>query len=693
MAKNLIIVESPAKAKTIEKFLGKEFEVAACGGHVRDLPEKRLGVDIKNNFEPTYSILKGKKPIIENLKKKTAASKKVLLATDPDREGEAICWHLDEVLNLKKDTPHRIEFNEITQKAVSAAVGSPRVIDLSLVNAQQARRILDRLVGYKLSPLLWKKVRSGLSAGRVQSVALRLLVERDDEIKKFKSQEYWTIEVELYPSKLSKKKENIFTAELVGLKENREKINLPNDVAAQKIVTELQKYRFFVKSVEIKDKKRNPAPPFITSTMQQEASSKLFFSPQKTMRLAQQLYEGVSIGEERVGLITYIRTDSVRVAAEALDEVRQYVRKNFGPEFLPDKPVFYQSKKSSQDAHEAIRPTSVFRHSEAVKKHLTPEQFKLYQLIWVRFVTSQMLPAVFLQTSVNIEAGPYLLRASGAQIKFEGFLKIQKEFEEKKSLPRLASADELSPINFNPIQHFTEPLPRFSEASLIKVLEEYGIGRPSTYAPIISTLLGRGYVEKNGRVLVPTELGIMTNYALVKSFPHLINVEFTALMEDQLDEIAAGRLARLKLLRDFYNNFEKELNEANEKMPKLKIARPTNEICEKCGKPMVIRAGRFGEFMACSDFPRCRFTKKIIKEIGVACPECGGSLIERKSRRGQIFYGCLNYPRCKFASWAKPVAEPCPNCGGLLVEKFVKKQLMRECLKCKMQKVVETSSA
>lgn len=695
MKKNLVIVESPAKAKTIEKFLGKDFNVAACGGHIRDLPEKRLGVEVKEDFKPTYVIVKGKKPIVENLKKNVAAAEKVFLAADPDREGEAICWHLEEILNLKKTEPHRIVFYEITQRAVSNAVASPRSIDLNLVDAQQARRIIDRLVGYKLSPLLWKKVRQGLSAGRVQSVALRILAEREEAISQFKSQEYWTVEVDLYPARLSKKKENIFRGALAGFKDRTEKINLPNEPAAGKIISELKKQTFIIQNVEVKDKKRNPAPPFITSSLQQEASNRLGYNPRKTMRVAQQLYEGVNIGEERVGLITYMRTDSFRVADEALREVREYIEQKIGAEFLPEQPNYYQAKKTSQEAHEAIRPTSVFRHPESIRKYLTTEQAKLYQLIWSRFVTSQMLPAVFIQTLVTIEAGPYLLRASGQKLKFEGFLKIRRENdneENQKNLPELKAAEELKPVEFIPGQHFTEPPPRYSEAGLIKVLEENGIGRPSTYAPIVATLLERGYVEKKGRTLFPTELGMLTNKALVASFPQLINIEFTARMEDSLDEIAAGSLSRLKLLADFYQSFEKELALADEKMPRLKVTKPTNEICEKCGQPLVIKSGRFGEFLACSGFPKCRYTRNIIKEIGVACPECGQPMVERKSRRGKVFYGCKNYPQCKFASWYKPVAEKCQSCGGMLVEKMKKNELLRECLKCKITQKVEATN-
>jgi DNA topoisomerase-1 len=683
--KNLVIVESPAKARTLEKFLGADFGVEACGGHIRDLPAKRLGVDVENNFQPTYEIIKGKSKIIKDLKSAAASAKKIFLAPDPDREGEAIAWHLAYLLG-GDGRIKRIEFNEITREAVQEAVKHPRMIDLQRVNAQQARRILDRLVGYKLSPLLWKKVRKGLSAGRVQSVTVRLICERESAILDFKPQEYWSVLANL----IKTDQDQSFKAKY------QSKNIIPEEKSAQKIVSECENADFIVSTVSKKETKRNPAPPFITSTLQQEAAHKLNFSARKTMTVAQQLYEGVEIkGEGHVGLITYMRTDSVRIAKEAISEVRKYIGAHFGQKFLPEHPHFYRTKKSAQDAHESIRPARIVREPRAIKDSLSAEQYKLYQLIWNRFTACQMAPAILDQTVIDIAAGKHAFRATGSIIKFKGFLELYSESRDEKEeeagiLPQVSVGEKLKLINLEPKQHFTEPPPRYSEASLIKELEEKGIGRPSTYAPIIGTIVDRGYVTLENRVFHPTELGTSVNELLIKHFPTIMDLKFTAKMEDELDDIVAGKLDYIKVLSEFYQPFEQALSLAHVKMEKIKKEVMTEEKCPKCGKPLVIRAGRFGEFMACSGYPQCKFTKPLIKSLNVKCPRegCGGEILIRRTRKGKIFYSCSNWPKCKVAFWDKPTGEKCPKCGSLLLEKKLKNKNLIKCSKkdCDFQK-------
>lgn len=696
MAKNkskdtLVIVESPAKAKTISKFLGKGYRVEASMGHVIDLPKSKMGIDIDNNFEPQYITIRGKGKILNKLKKEVKNSGDVLLATDLDREGEAISWHLYRALDLDKENV-RIEFNEITKTAIQKALKEARPINKNLVDAQQARRLLDRLVGYKLSPLLWTKVRKGLSAGRVQTVAVKIICEREREIENFVKEEYWTITVEFEHNG------EVFTADLQRI--DGKKLKISNEAEALKIVEDLKKSTFVVKKVKERDRKRNPLPPFTTSTLQQRASNVLNFSANQTMYIAQQLYEGIDIGEEgTVGLISYIRTDSTRISDEAAAGARNYIKNNFGEQYLPEKGRKYSRSKSAQDAHEAIRPTSVDRHPELIKKYLTPEQYKLYDLIWRRFVASQMSPAVYRILTVNIQAGEkYLFRATGSQIVFPGFLVVTNEKErEDVILPDIAEGDILAAGKYDPQQHFTQPPPRFTEASLVKTLEEEGIGRPSTYAPIISTIISRGYVEKEGKQLVPTKLGFIVVDLLSEYFPDVIDVEFTAQMEKRLDNIEEGNEDWKKVLADFYYPFAAKLEEAREKMERVELAsETTEEKCEKCGRPMVIKYGRYGKFLACSGYPECKNTKPFLIKTGVSCPECKeGELIQRKTRRGRIFYGCSKYPDCDFTSWNKPVDKPCPRCEGLMVEKKNKgKGLVYSCIneECGYEESVEANN-
>ncbi|OGC03363.1 DNA topoisomerase I [candidate division WOR-1 bacterium RIFOXYA12_FULL_43_27] len=666
--KNLVIVESPAKAKTLEKFLGEGYKVLACGGHVRDLPASRLGVDVEKNFQPTYITIKGKTKIIKGLKEQADKATTIFLAPDPDREGEAIAWHLKYLLENEAKIK-RIEFHEITKEAVQYAVAHPRKIDQPRVDAQQGRRILDRLVGYKLSPLLWQKVRKGLSAGRVQSIAVRIICEREKEIQDFKAQEYWSL------TALLNKQGHPFSARLVT------KEDLPPKGLVDKAFNDCKDAKFIVKKIVQKEQKRNPSPPFITSTLQQDASRKLGFSARKTMTLAQQLYEGIEIkGEGSVGLITYMRTDSVRIAASALEEVRGYISKTFGADFLPEKARTFKTKKSAQDAHEAIRPTYVAKNPEAVADSLDAEQLKLYTLIWKRFVASQMAHAVLDKTAVDIDSAHHLFKANGSVVKFNGFMELYSEADppageagdKEETLPVLVEGEEVGLKELLPKQHFTEPLPRYNEASLIKELEAKGIGRPSTYAPIMHTIEDRGYVRREGRVFFPTELGIVTNGLLVKHFPRIMDIQFTAHMEDELDEIVAGKMKYPDVLKEFYDPFAEDLDLAYKNMEKVKKEVMTDEICPTCGKNLVIRSGRFGEFYACSGFPECRFTKALLKSIGIKCPKCGGEIVVRRSRRGKVFYGCGNYPKCTEAYWYKPTGKTCPTCGNMLLVKTLK---------------------
>jgi len=666
----LVIVESPAKARTISKFLGKGYKVEASMGHVIDLPKSKIGIDIDNNFEPQYITIRGKGKILNKLKSELKNSDEVLLATDPDREGEAISWHLYRALKLDKENV-RIEFNEITKTAVQKALKEARPINKNLVDAQQARRLLDRLVGYKLSPLLWTKVRKGLSAGRVQTVAVKIICEREREIKSFVPEEYWTITVEF------EKNGERFTAALLRI--NGKKVKISNEKDALKIVEELKNASFVVRKVKERDRRRNPLPPFTTSTLQQRAANTLNFPANKTMMIAQQLYEGIDIGAEgTVGLISYMRTDSTRVSEEAVNNARNYIRNEFGDKYVPEKARNYSRSRGSQDAHEAIRPTSVDRHPEKIKKYLSADQYKLYDLIWRRFVASQMSPAIYRVLTINIEAGEkYLFRAIGSQIVFPGFLQIYNGNErEDVLLPELVEGDSLPVKDYKPEQHFTQAPPRFTEASLVKTLEEEGIGRPSTYAPIISTIISRGYVERDGKQLVPTELGFIVVDLLSEYFPDVTDVEFTAQLEKRLDSIEEAEVDWKKVLADFYYPFADRLEEAREKMERVELASEvTDETCDKCGRPMVIKFGRYGKFLACSGYPECRNTKPFLIKTGVKCPSCkDGDLIQRKTKRGRIFYGCTNYPECDFTSWNKPVEKSCPKCMGLMVEKSNKEK-------------------
>lgn len=670
MSKNLVIVESPTKSKTIEKFLGKNYTVKASMGHLRDLPKSTFGVDVDNDFTPKYINIRGKGDLIKELKNEAKKADKVYLATDPDREGEAISWHLAHILGIEENKACRIEFHEITSAAVKDAIKHPRVLDMDMVDAQQARRILDRIVGYQLSPLLWRKIRKGLSAGRVQSVAVKIVADRDKEIEEFVPQEYWTLAVKLR----EQPKAPIFEAELT--KYQGKKIELHNAEEARAVEQFLgdKNTAYIVSKAERKERKRHPVPPFTTSNLQQEANKKLNFSAKKTMMVAQQLYEGVSLGKASVGLITYMRTDSVRLADVAIDEIRDYITNNLGAEYCSPKANHYSAKKNAQDAHEAIRPTSVLRTPEEVARHLTVDQLKLYTLIWKRAVASQMSDAVYDITTLTIDAGDYQLRASGSILKFKGFLALNTKAadeEKDKSVPYIAPATKLVLHKVLPAeQHFTEPPAHFNEATLIKELEDKGIGRPSTYAPTIVTILNRGYVVKEGKKLLVTELGRNTIAMLTEYFKGLINIPFSAELETQLDEIAEHKLSKEQVLHTFYTPFAKDLERANIEMPHVEMPVEVTDIpCEKCGRMMVVKEGRFGKFLACPGFPDCRNTKPILKKIGVKCPVChNGEVIERKTKTGKLFYGCEHYPECTFTSWDKPLNEICPKCGGILSE-------------------------
>jgi DNA topoisomerase-1 len=676
VGKSLVIVESPAKAKTISRFLGRNYTVKASVGHVRDLPKSQLGVDVENGFQPRYITIRGKGPVLKELRDAAKKADRILFATDPDREGEAISWHLADALKVDGQSPCRVEFNEITERAVKSAIKQPRPINQDLVDAQQARRVLDRLVGYKLSPLLWAKVRRGLSAGRVQSVAVRLICEREAEIDAFEPQEYWSIEAELQPAGQADRDKDVFSAKLHNVKGKKVKIN--NQAEAEAIVEALRSLSFAVQSVERRERRRNPAPPFTTSSLQQEASRRLGFAARRTMRVAQQLYEGLEVGAAgTVGLITYIRTDSVRIAPEAQADARQTIQELFGKEYLPAKPPAYKSRAGAQAAHEAVRPTSMERRPEDVKPFLTRDQYRLYRLIWERFIASQMAPAILDTVTVQVQAGDYVFRASGSTIKFPGFMALYKEKgdnaedadEQAGMLPELKEGEELTLLQLIPNQHFTQPPPRYSEAMLVKTLEELGIGRPSTYAQIIDTITRRGYVELVDKRFVPTELGIIVVDLLKQHFPNIIDVEFTATMEGQLDRIEEGKENWEKVLAAFWRPFSEELKQAEAHMEEVEIEdEETDEVCEKCGRNMVIKQGRYGRFLACPGFPECRNTKPLLKEIGVACPKCGsGQIVERRTRRGRTFYGCSSYPECDFTSWQRPAGKDCPQCGQFMV--------------------------
>lgn len=707
--KNLVIVESPAKASTIRQYLGRNFEIKASVGHIRDLPKSRLGIDVEDGFKLKYITIKGKAGVVKELKSAAKKADVIYLAPDPDREGEAIAQHISDVISTDKKV-YRVSFNEITKKAVRAALDNPHEIDIKKVHAQQARRALDRLVGYKISPLLWSKIRNGLSAGRVQSVAMRLLTEREKEIEAFKPKEYWSVKCRLKPEG-----RDSFEAKLHHI--DGKKFEIDNDADAQKAVADIKQEALIVASLIVKDKKRNPSPPFITSTMQQAASVRLRFAASRTMRVAQRLYEGMEIsGKEKTGLITYMRTDSTRVADEALDDVRKYLAEEVGADFLPEKPNVYKSKKSAQDAHEAVRPTSVARTPESMEKFLAKDEFRLYSLIWKRFVASQTTPAVITTTTADTAAGRYTLRGTGSRVKFEGFLKIYRDETESAKepeniIPQMEEGEKPGLEEITPNQHFTQPPPRYSEATLIRELEEKGIGRPSTYAAIMGTIQNRDYAESIERKLHPTKLGRLITEKLVEHFPEILDVKFTAQMEEKLDAVEEGSKDWKKLLEEFYAPFASALEAAEKNMESMKEDTKTDEVCDKCGSEMIIKFGRFGRFMACSKYPECKNTRQISKDgttqaepektgdkcpscdsdmvlrsgrfgkfiacskypdckttkpvtMGIKCPKkCGGELVERRTKKRRIFYGCANYPKCDFVSWEKPVNEACPKCS------------------------------
>lgn len=666
MAKSLVIVESPAKAKTIEKFLGKShYTVKASVGHVRDLPKSQLGVDIENNFEPKYINIRGKGDVIKELKKEAKKAKKVYLATDPDREGEAISWHLSYILNIDEEEKCRIEFNEITKDAIKKAIKSPRNINLNLVDAQQARRVLDRLLGYQISPILWQKVRKGLSAGRVQSVTTKLICEREEEIKAFEPKEYWSIELIA-----SNKEENNLTLKFYG--KDNEKIELENEEQVKEILKTIENGSLVVTKIESRSRRKSAPKPYTTSVLQQDAANKLYFTTKKTMMVAQELYEGIDVkGEGTVGLISYIRTDSKRISEEAREKAKGYIIESIGENYYKDHAKDSKGKKEKkvQDAHEAIRPTSVDRTPDSIKDSLSKEQYKLYNLIWRRFVASQMEDSVFDVLNVECKIEDLIFKATGSKLKFDGYTKIYNFTErEDKILPSLDEGEILKIQEYNPQQHFTSPPPRYTEASLVKTLEELGIGRPSTYAPTITTILNREYVEKDGASLVPTELGIIVTKILDENFQKFMEVDFTADMESQLDQIEEGNVEWKKVVEEFYSPLAEAIRVAIEKIEKVNMDEETDEICELCGSNMVIKYGRFGKFMACKNYPECKNTKPIVSKIGVKCPKCKeGDIIMRKSKKKKVFYGCSNYPDCDFVAWNKPVEEPCEVCGSYML--------------------------
>jgi DNA topoisomerase-1 len=687
MANYLIIVESPAKSKTIKKFLGNNYKVVASMGHIRDLPKSQLGVDIENDFEPKYINIRGKAALINELKKEAKAAKKVYLATDPDREGEAISWHLAYLLDIPSKKIQRITFNEITESAVKSAIENPREIDMNLVDAQQARRVLDRIVGYKISPLLWKNVKKGLSAGRVQSVALEMVVKREEEIEKFVPEEYWSIIAKLSDAKSKK----TFDAKFYGTLEK--KLDITSKAQVDKILKDIKDAKYTVTSINPGEKKRNPAPPFITSTLQQEASRKYGFGTSKTMMIAQQLYEGLEVnGHGTIGLITYMRTDSTRIATEAQEEAKKIIVKEYGKDFYPDTPNVYKSKKGSQDAHEAIRPSYISIKPDEIKSSVTPEQYKLYKLIWERFMASQMTPAIYKTMTVDIAANDYLFKATGSQIKFPGFMTLYIESTDDNStndkdvlLPELKEKQVLKLDELLPAQHFTEPPARYSEAGLVRALEEKGIGRPSTYAPTISTIIARGYVDREKKILYPTELGTIVSNLLEKHFKDIMDLTFTASMESDLDSVEEGEKRWKSVIREFYSKFAKTLELAEEHIGKVELKyEESNVPCEKCGRMMVIKQGKYGKFLACPGFPECRNAKPIVEETKYLCPVCGGKILIKKSKRGKKYYACENSANCKFMIWEAPTDEKCPKCGTFLCKKG--KKLVCANPKCEFEK-------
>ncbi len=666
MAKKLLIVESPAKAGTIKKYLGKDYEVTASMGHIIDLPKSQLGVDLDNEFEPKYITIRGKGELLTKLKKQAKAADKVYLATDPDREGEAISWHLANALGIDPDEKCRVTFNEITKNAVKTSIKEPRAIDMDLVNAQQARRVLDRIVGYKISPILWEKVKKGLSAGRVQSVATRMICDREDEIENFNPKEFWTVEAVL----VSGKKE--FIAKYYG--ENGKETELTSGEEADKIIKDTKELT--VSQVKESEVIKNPPPPFTTSTLQQDASRKLGFATHKTMQTAQTLYEGVNIGGKIgfVGLITYMRTDSLRISNDAQKEAIGYLTEQYGKEYV--KPRQYKSGKNSQDAHEAIRPTSINITPVSVKDKLTNDQYKLYKLIWERFAASQMAASVYNSTNVTLTSGTHTFRATGSELVFKGYQKVyvegsDVEKEKDKTLPTLTENQKADIKNIDSAQHFTKPPARYSEAALVHALEENGIGRPSTYAPTITTIVSRGYVRRIKKQLVPTELGMITTDIMKKSFENIVDIEFTAEMEQKLDAVEGGKTDWVKILKEFYPDFEKNLENAQKAVEKVKIKDEESDVvCEKCGRKMVYKISKFGKFLACPGYPECKNTMAIRTETGVKCPKCGGEILSKKSRKGKTYFGCENNPKCDFMVWDTPVKkEKCPECGGILLKR------------------------
>ena len=674
--KTLVVVESPTKAKTIEKYLGnKKYTVMASMGHLRDLPKSQFGIDVEHDFTPKYINIRGKGDLIKALKKEAKKSEKVYLASDPDREGEAIAWHLAYILGIDEHEKCRIVFNEITKPAIQEAVKNPKAINIDRVDAQQARRMLDRIVGYKLSPLLWKKIRKGLSAGRVQSVTVKMICDREKEIQKFKSEEYWTVDFKFK----KKPRSNMFAAELIAIDDKKlmvsakkEDIKIASKTEADDICLDIENVDFKVIEIKKRQRQRKAPAPFTTSSLQQDAARKLGFTSRKTMMVAQQLYEGISLGRKGpTGLITYMRTDSTRISDIALNEARTFIEENFGKEYLPEKPNIYVAGKASQDAHEAVRPTNIKLTPASVEQYLTKEQLKLYKLIWQRFLGSQMLPANYDMMSVTMQGGKYTAKATGSKMKFAGFTAVYNDSDNKKEkdviLPDLAEGDELSIQKIEPMQHFTEPPARYNDASLVKTLEEKGIGRPSTYAPIIETILARGYVVRSDKKFEPTDLGFVVVDLLEKYFKEIVDEKFTADLEYKLDEIAVGKIEKNTLLREFYVPFEKTLEHAEEEIGEVEVPDEVSDVqCELCGRMMVVKQGRYGKFLACPGFPECRNTKPIIKDTGVKCPKCGGKIIERRTRRGIVFYGCENYPKCDYVSWDMPLTTNCKECGSFL---------------------------
>lgn len=677
MGQSLVIVESPAKAKTIGKFLGKNYKVEASMGHVRDLPKSQMGVNIEENYEPKYITIRGKGQLLDAIKKEAKKADRVLLATDPDREGEAISWHLSHILGLNENDKCRVEFHEITKSAIKEALKHPRTINMNVVDAQQARRVLDRLVGYQISPLLWHKIKWGLSAGRVQSVAVKLICDREKEIKDFVPKEYWSLTARL------KAGAKTFDAKLYSV--SGEKPVLDNESQVKAIMEELNREEYIVGSVKKQERRKSPYAPFTTSTLQQEAYKKLNFTTKKTMSVAQQLYEGIELKKEgSVGLITYMRTDSVRISEEAQESAAQYIKHTFGDDYLPEGRRNYKARKNIQDAHEAIRPTYADKNPDSIKDSLTADQYKLYKLIWSRFIASQMADAVYDTVTVDVNAGRFIFRANGSTIKHMGFLKVYstEDDAEDSRLPELEEGKKLSLKELEPAQHFTQPPARFTEASLVKALEENGIGRPSTYAPIISTIIERGYVEREKKNLVPTELGILVTDLLKEYFKSILDIDFTADIESKLDKIEEGSAEWKKVIDEFYKPFSELLKIAEESIEKINIEEPVEETdikCDKCGSNMVIKKGRYGKFLACPRYPECKNAKPLVEELDVSCPRCGKKIVVRKSKKGKIFYGCSGYPQCDFVSWDKPTNEKCPKCGSMMVEKYSKGDKILKC--------------